>query len=77
MDQVYCYILMILGCMMIFYAFARAIDFLFTKQDDKRRCKMAKGLVKYSCKKASGMSIDMVKQINKNLFDMTRDFEGQ
>lgn len=66
MDQVYCYILMILGCMMVFYAFARAIDFLFTKQDDKRRYKMAKGFVKYSGK-----------QINKNLFDMAKDFEGQ
>lgn len=77
MDQVYLYILMILGCMMVFYTFARTIDFLFTKQDDKRRYKMAKGFVKYGCKQVSGMSVDMIKQINQGLFDMAKNFEGQ
>lgn len=77
MDCVYLYILTILAAMMVFYVFARTIDYLYTRKDDERRYRMVKGTIKYGCKKVSGMSVDMVKQINQGLFDMAKNFEGQ
>lgn len=70
MDVYYIYLCTAVVALVIGYAMIRGIDFLFTKQEDKRRYKYAKGCIQSYNDGQKRMAQSLIKGINNNLYEM-------
>ena len=69
------YIAIAMVAVVAVYACMRWIDFGFTKAEDKRRYKMAKGYTRFYVNEQKQMAMSLTKKLNHNLFDMIKGYE--
>ena len=74
MDIFYIYLVAGVIAVVIGYACMRWIDFGFRKVEDKRRCKMAKAVVRCYNDGQKQMATSMIRGINDNLLEMYKKF---
>lgn len=70
MDVFFVYLISAVIALIALYAVVRWIDFGFTKLEDKRRYKMAKGCIRCYNNGQKTMAKEAMRAINDNLFDM-------
>lgn len=73
MDPVYLYLIAVAVLAIVVYACIRWIDFGFTKAEDKRRYKMAKGCIRCYNDGQKQMAKSLIRNINNNLFKMCQE----
>ena len=69
------YLIAVLVTVVTGYAIMRWIDFGFTKVEDKRRYKMAKGCIRCYNDGQKRMAMSTIKTLNNNLYEMYNKFE--
>ena len=72
MDVFFIYLISAVIALIVLYACVRAIDFGFTKLEDKRRCKMAKACIRTFNDGQKQMAKSLIRSINDSLFDMAK-----
>lgn len=67
----------VLACLIILYAAVRAIDFGFTRLEDRRRFGMATDYTWFARRQVQYLSKDMITQINDAVANMAKNWMGE
>ena len=70
MDLFYIYLISAMVAIVLVYTGMRWIDYAFTKKEDKRRYRMAKGCIRCYNDGQKMMAKGLIRELNNNLYDM-------